>query len=147
MDTTKSAIESSKKSKGGRQRFMVLSENDVKILKRDAKVRRSTLLQKKTLNTISYFRNTTYLPCLKYTKSTDFLGFLDMTIETAIRIFMEYFAAHFAQESTSLQSKSNCKYIFILKLKLLMQHPANCESCDFKQVQGSRLILRIYVLY
>ena len=38
MDTTKAAIESSKKSKGGRQRFLVLSENDVKILKRDAKV-------------------------------------------------------------------------------------------------------------
>ena len=38
MDTTKSAIESSKKSKGGRQRFLVLSEKDVKILKRDAKV-------------------------------------------------------------------------------------------------------------
>ena len=38
MDTTKSAIESSKKSKGGRQRFLVLSENEVKILKRDAKV-------------------------------------------------------------------------------------------------------------
>ena len=37
-DTTKSAIESSKKSKGGRQRFLVLSEKDVKILKRDAKV-------------------------------------------------------------------------------------------------------------
>ena len=38
MDTTKAAIESSKKSKGGRQRFLVLSENDIKILKRDAKV-------------------------------------------------------------------------------------------------------------
>ena len=46
MDTTKAAIESSKKSKGGRQRFLVLSENDVKILKRDAKVRtgRSNLM-------------------------------------------------------------------------------------------------------
>jgi hypothetical protein len=37
-DTTKLAIESSKKSKGGRSRFLVLSEKDVKILKRDAKV-------------------------------------------------------------------------------------------------------------
>ena len=44
MDTTKAAIESSKKSKGGRQRFLVLSENDVKILKRDAKVRKTSLI-------------------------------------------------------------------------------------------------------
>ena len=42
MDTTKTAIEASKKSKGGnggRQRFLVLGEKEVKILKRDAKVR------------------------------------------------------------------------------------------------------------
>ena len=41
MDTTKAAIEASKKSKGGnggRQRFLVLGEKEVKILKRDAKV-------------------------------------------------------------------------------------------------------------
>ena len=37
-DTTKAAIESSKKSKGGKKRYLVLSEKDVKILKRDAKV-------------------------------------------------------------------------------------------------------------
>ena len=44
MDTTKAAIEASKKSKGGnggRQRFLVLGEKEVKILKRDAKVSRS----------------------------------------------------------------------------------------------------------
>merc|ERR1712080_346970 len=33
----KAAIESSKKSKGGKKRYLVLSEKDVKILKRDAK--------------------------------------------------------------------------------------------------------------
>lgn len=37
IDTTKAAIEASKKVKG-RQRFLVLSEKHVKILKRDAKV-------------------------------------------------------------------------------------------------------------
>ena len=37
-DTTKAAIESSKKSKGGKKRYLVLSEKDVRILKRDAKV-------------------------------------------------------------------------------------------------------------
>jgi hypothetical protein len=36
-DTTKAAIESSKKSKGGKKRYLVLSEKDVRILKRDAK--------------------------------------------------------------------------------------------------------------
>ena len=51
VDTTKSAIESSKKSKGGRQRFLVLSEKDVKILKRDAKVtkKRCVATRKKAL--------------------------------------------------------------------------------------------------
>ena len=39
MDTTKAAIEASKKAKGsGRQRFLILSEKEVKIMKRDAKV-------------------------------------------------------------------------------------------------------------
>ena len=52
VDTTKSAIESSKKSKGGRQRFLVLSEKDVKILKRDAKVtkKRSVATRKRAFS-------------------------------------------------------------------------------------------------
>ena len=37
-DTTKAAIEGSKRSKGGKRRYLVLDEKTVKILKRDAKV-------------------------------------------------------------------------------------------------------------
>ena len=37
-DTTKAAIEASKKAKGGKRRSLVLDEKMVKILKRDAKV-------------------------------------------------------------------------------------------------------------
>lgn len=38
-DTTKAAIENSKKVKGGKRRYLVLSEKDVKVIKRDAKVK------------------------------------------------------------------------------------------------------------
>lgn len=38
-DTTKMAVECSKKNKGGKRRYLVLGEKDVKILKRDAQVR------------------------------------------------------------------------------------------------------------
>ncbi len=48
-DTTKQAIESSRKSKGGRSRFMVLSEKDVKILKRDAKVLKILIFKRSSL--------------------------------------------------------------------------------------------------
>ena len=62
-DTTKLAIESSKKSKGGRSRFLVLTEKDVKILKRDAKVTGCCLITTiilKIYGTTSIFRSLFY---------------------------------------------------------------------------------------